>query len=104
MHPSSRAPAATPLSQPPAWRAATGSTIATTALRHGAPLLARRRTDLVPPLFMRRDEPLLASILAQQAGRLDTPLETAVQLLEWLALAGLHEHPGLLRRPRCVAP
>src|SRR5215213_7585269 len=80
------------------------STVVATALRQGPPLLARGRTDLVPALFVRRDEPLLAAILAQEAGRLDAALEAAVQLLEGLALAGTHEHTGLLHCPRCIAP
>src|SRR5215213_2426267 len=80
------------------------STVVATALRQGPPLLARGRTDLVPALFMRRDEPLLAAVLAEEAGRLDATLEAAVQLLERLALASSHEHTGLLHCPRCIAP
>jgi hypothetical protein len=48
--------------------------------------------DLIPALFVRRDEALLAAILTEEAGRLDAALEAAVQLLERFALACLDVH------------
>jgi hypothetical protein len=56
--------------------------------------LAACSADLVPPLFMRRLETLLSAMLAEDTGRLHSPFEAAVQLLERLALTGVHKHMG----------
>jgi hypothetical protein len=41
-----------------------------------------------------RHELLLAAVLAEDAGCFHPALEATPELLEWFALAGLHEHTG----------
>jgi hypothetical protein len=75
-----------------------GSSVSPT-LGSGSKELAACGADLLSSLLMGRYKPLLAPILAEEAGSFHLSLEATVQLLERFAWAGVHGHTGSFSAP-----